>query len=253
MVVVRRAQRARRQRGDGRGAAGQPRRSALPGAQPTAVVMIVMDEFPIDAMLRPTADRPRALPHFRRAGRHGHLVQERAHRLRLHHEGDPGGARREAAQAAHGPTYADHPQTVFDLFGPRGYRIVKSEEATALCPPRYCRNARRNRPLILPLLQNGRRERLTRFFDSIGPGRPTFWMKHVLLPARSLPVPAVRQADAPRLPGPAARHEQRRGLRQLVPDRPQPAAAAAPDRLCGPRARQAVRAHDRQRASSTSR
>ena len=93
------------------------------------------------------------------------------------------------------PNYADHPRTVFDLFGPRGYRIVKSEEATALCPPRYCRNAPRNRPLILPLLQNGRRERLSRFFDSIRPGRPTFWMKHVLLPHG--PYLSCRRASRP--------------------------------------------------------
>ncbi len=51
-----------------------------------------------------------------------------------------------------------------------------------MCPPRYCPGARRNRPAILPLLQNGRRERLERFFDAIKPGRPTLYVKHVLLP-----------------------------------------------------------------------
>ncbi|MDQ4048649.1 MAG: sulfatase-like hydrolase/transferase, partial [Actinomycetota bacterium] len=38
------------------------------------------------------------------------------------------------------------------------------------------------RPAILPLLAQGRRERLDRFIRSIGPGRPTFYLKHVLLP-----------------------------------------------------------------------
>jgi hypothetical protein len=68
------------------------------------------------------------------------------------------------------------------VFGRRGYRIRASEEATAICPPRYCRNARRRRPAIIPHLNRGRPQRLDRFFSSIKPGRRTFWMKHVLLP-----------------------------------------------------------------------
>src|SRR5918998_659205 len=48
--------------------------------------------------------------------------------------------------------YRTHRRTVYDLFGPRGYRIVRHEEATSLCPPRYCRGARPRRPAILPLL-----------------------------------------------------------------------------------------------------
>ena len=59
---------------------------------------------------------------------------------------------------------------------------MKSEEATSLCPPRYCPGARKTRPAILPLLQRGRRERLERFFAQIKPGSPTFYTKHVLLP-----------------------------------------------------------------------
>ena len=40
-------------------------------------------------------------------------------------------------------TYRDHPHSIFELFGRRGYRIVTSEEATAMCAPRWC--ARRER------------------------------------------------------------------------------------------------------------
>jgi hypothetical protein len=79
-------------------------------------------------------------------------------------------------------SYKSHPRSVFDLFGRRGYRIVKSEEATSLCPPRYCRGSKPHRPAILPALQRGRRERLQRFFAQIKPGPPTFYIKHVLLP-----------------------------------------------------------------------
>ena len=51
-----------------------------------------------------------------------------------------------------------------------------------MCPPRYCKGAQRGRPAILPLLQKGRRERLDRFFNAIKPGKPTLYVKHVLLP-----------------------------------------------------------------------
>jgi hypothetical protein len=59
---------------------------------------------------------------------------------------------------------------------------VRNEEATSLCPPRYCRGAPARRPAILPLLARGRRERIDRFINAISPGRPTFYLKHVLLP-----------------------------------------------------------------------
>jgi sulfatase-like protein len=77
----------------------------------------------------------------------------------------------------------DHPRSIFDMFGRRGYRIRDSEEATAICPRRWCRQARRQRPGILAHLNRGRQQRLEAFFASIKPGRqPGFWLKHVLLP-----------------------------------------------------------------------
>jgi hypothetical protein len=76
-----------------------------------------------------------------------------------------------------------HPRSIFDMFARRGYRMVSSEEATAMCPPSMCRGGRTRRPAILPNLGHGRPARFKRFIRSIRPGRrPTFWMKHVLLP-----------------------------------------------------------------------
>jgi hypothetical protein len=81
------------------------------------------------------------------------------------------------------PIVADHPHSIFTALGRRGYRIVTSEEATALCPRRYCPGGRANRPAILPLLKSGRGRRFERFVRSIRASRrPTFWMKHALLP-----------------------------------------------------------------------
>jgi Sulfatase len=82
------------------------------------------------------------------------------------------------------PDRRDHPRSIFDMFARRGYRLVASEEATAMCPPSLCRGGgRTRRPAILPNLGHGRPARFKRFIRSIRPGRrPTFWMKHALLP-----------------------------------------------------------------------
>jgi hypothetical protein len=81
------------------------------------------------------------------------------------------------------PDRGDHPRSIFDMFARRGYRLVTSEEATAMCPPSLCRGGRTERPAILPNLAAGRPERFKRFVRSIQPRRrPGFWMKHVLLP-----------------------------------------------------------------------
>ena len=81
------------------------------------------------------------------------------------------------------PDARGHRRTLLDAFARRGYRIRVSEEATAVCPRRYCPRGRRRRPGILGNLNRGRQERLEGFFASIGPSRkPTFWLKHTLLP-----------------------------------------------------------------------
>jgi Sulfatase len=80
------------------------------------------------------------------------------------------------------PDQRGHRRTIFDMFGRRGYRIVDSEEATAVCPRRYCPRARTRRPGILGNLNRARPARLERFFARIKRGRPSFYLKHVLLP-----------------------------------------------------------------------
>jgi Sulfatase len=81
------------------------------------------------------------------------------------------------------PDVGSHPVSIFTALGRRGYRVVAAEEATALCPPSVCPGARTQRPAIIPRLNRGRPERYARFVRSIRPRkRPTFWMKHVLLP-----------------------------------------------------------------------
>src|ERR671914_367761 len=49
-------------------------------------------------------------------------------------------------QAGSTPDRAGHPRSIFDMLGRRGYRMVASEEASALCPPRMCRGGRAGPP-----------------------------------------------------------------------------------------------------------
>jgi hypothetical protein len=75
-----------------------------------------------------------------------------------------------------------HPHSIFDVFHRHRYRIVDSEEASALCPPRLCRGGRTRRPPIIPNLLSGRPQRFDRWLRSIEAGKPTLWVKHLLLP-----------------------------------------------------------------------
>jgi hypothetical protein len=105
------------------------------------------------------------------------------------------------------PTVRGHPHSLFTALGERGYRIVTSEEATAMCPRRYCPSEPRRRPAIIPNLVSGRAERFERFIDTVkASDRPTFWMKHALLPHGPwVYVPSGRRVPRPRgrelLPG----------------------------------------------------
>ena len=77
----------------------------------------------------------------------------------------------------------DHPQTIFDVLGRRGYRVVASEDATALCPPRWCPGGPRGNPDTLLRLRAGRPGRLRRWMRRIvRGGRPALYVKHTLLP-----------------------------------------------------------------------
>ena len=82
------------------------------------------------------------------------------------------------------PIVRDHPHSIFTALGRRGYRIVTSEEATAMCPrallPERAHEAAGDHPQ-----PEGRPRRALRRVSSARSApsrRPTFWMKHALLP-----------------------------------------------------------------------
>ncbi len=171
---------------------GQSAAAALvdPGGKPghvprkPNVVMIVMDEFPGDSLLGPNRRiDPVRYPNFAALAGNATWFPNAFTRYDSTPKAVPlilDGRRPFKGEAA---DTSDHQRSIFDLFGRHGYSIHDSEEATAICPRRWCRNARRTRPAIIPHLNRGRRERLDRFFGSIKPGkRPGFWLKHLLLP-----------------------------------------------------------------------
>lgn len=166
---------------DNDGQRAQAQRAKVPKQPP--VVMIVMDEFPVDQMLRTdgTID-PVRYPNFAALAAGGTWFKNAHTTYDSTTKAVPEVLDGKLPRKSSTPNYVGHPDSIYTLLGRRGYKVVGSEEATSVCPPRYCRGARRNRPAILPLLQSGRRERLERFFNTIKPGQPTLYVKHVLLP-----------------------------------------------------------------------
>jgi hypothetical protein len=163
---------------DGQEAAAQKSNPSRP-----SVVMIIMDEFPVDQMLGPSGKiDPVRYPNFAALAANGTWFKNASTTYDSTTRAVPEVMDAKLPRKASTPDFVGHPESVYTIFGRRGYRIVSSQEATSVCPPRYCKGAKRTRPAILPLLQSGRRSRLERFFNAVKPGPPTLFIKHVLLP-----------------------------------------------------------------------
>ena len=147
-------------------------------------VLVVFDEFPTDTLLGPDGRID--------AGRFPHFAALAGDSTWFHNAHTAYDSTTKAVplvldgvrpHPGTSPIVRDHPNSIFTALGSRGYRIVTSEEATAMCPARYCPSERGRRPAIIPNLKGGRAERFGQFIRSIHASRrPTFWMKHALLP-----------------------------------------------------------------------
>lgn len=148
------------------------------------VVLLMFDEFPADLLLGPDGriDAGR-YPAFAELARSSHWFPNATTTYDSTTKAIPQIVDGRFPRPGGTPDYRGHPQSLYDVFGRRGYDIRRVEAATSLCPPRWCPGARLGRPAILTQLQDGRRERLARLFGSIRPtDRPTFWLGHILLP-----------------------------------------------------------------------
>ncbi|HKP21579.1 MAG TPA: sulfatase-like hydrolase/transferase [Thermoleophilaceae bacterium] len=148
------------------------------------VVLIIFDEFGGDILLGPDGriDAGR-FPHFAALARDGTWFRNAQTRYDSTTKAVPLILDGQAPRPKTAPNVRDHPQSIFTALGGAGYRIVTSEEATAMCPRRYCPHERAKQPAIIPNLKGGRAERFERFIRTIhASSRPTLWMKHALLP-----------------------------------------------------------------------
>ncbi len=168
--------------GDG-GNSDAPGRGAKAPPRPHAI-LIVLDEFPGDTLLGPDGKvDARRYPNFAKLAASSTWFRNAYSSYDSTTKAVPlilDGIRPRKGTA---PDARDHPRSIFTALDRAGYRSISSEEATAVCPPSACRGAPRRHPAIIPNLKQGRPERYEAFLRSIRPSkRPTFWMKHVLLP-----------------------------------------------------------------------
>ena len=185
--------------------APSPQAPPAPARRPP-VVMLVLDEFPADHLLGPNGriDAGRYPGFAALAGTgtwfpNAHTVYDSTTKA------VPAILDGQLPEPGKAATFEDHPRSVYDLFGSQGYRIVRSEEASSVCPPRYCPGAQAKSPPVVDLLASGRPARLHRFFQAIKARPPTFYLKHVLLPhGPYLYLPSGKRARSQRdeqLPG----------------------------------------------------
>jgi len=216
--------------GDGRDASQQPSAARQVAAEPH-VVLLVMDEFPGDSLLdRRGRIDPVRYPNFAALAGDSTWFRNAYSIFDSTTKAVPLILDGMWPRPSSSPDRRDHPRSLFDMFARERYRVVASEEATALCPPGICRGARTRRPSIIHYLLNGRPARFNRWVRSIQPGeRPGFWMKHLLLPhgpwihlpsgARTRPKPRDLLPGMSTVPGFAdefvTRHNEQRYLLQL--------------------------------------
>jgi Sulfatase len=148
------------------------------------VVLVVFDEFGGDILLGPDGkiDAGR-YPNFAALAQDGTWFRNAQTRYDSTTKAVPLILDGKAPRPKTAPTVRDHPHSIFTALGRAGYRIVPYEEATAMCPRRYCPRERARQPAIIPNLKGGRAERFERFIRTIHASRrPTLWVKHALLP-----------------------------------------------------------------------
>src|SRR5215208_6284404 len=115
------------------------------------VVLVVFDEFGGDILLGPNGKiDPGRYPHLAALARDGTWFPNAHTSYDSTTKAVPLVLDGIAPRKGTAPTARDHPDSLFTALGRRGYRIVTSEEATAMCPRRFCPAERARRPAIIP-------------------------------------------------------------------------------------------------------
>lgn len=196
------------------------------------VVVVVFDELPTDALLKPGGEIDAArFPNFAALARtstwfrNGHTVYDSTFKA------VPAILDARLPRPRTAADVRSHQPSVYHLMDRLGYGVVRVESGSALCPPWICADGRTRRPGVLSRLAGrGRPSRLHRWIGALRRrDRPTFYFHHALLPhepwlylpsgqqarpAGTDPVPGINRRGGWRLPG-LTDHNQLRNLLQV--------------------------------------
>jgi hypothetical protein len=153
-------------------------------ARRSNVVMLVFDEFPVDALVGPGGqiDAGR-FPGFAALARRSTWYRDATTVHDTTWEAVPAILDGLMPNRRIRPNYRHHPHNLFRLLVHNGYGLHAVEEYTSLCPYPACRRLRRTGRGFFANIERGRGARIEHTIDSIGPSRrPTLWFHHTLLP-----------------------------------------------------------------------
>jgi hypothetical protein len=163
----------------GSSSAGPP---AKPRGKPV-VVMLLLDEFPVDALGGPGRIDAARFPHFAALARTSTWFPNT---FAVHDETPyalPAIMDGRLPRRGRRASVAGHPRSIFTLLGDHGWGVIQSQEATDLCPSRLCPGAIARRRGILRNLARGRLERFNHWMHLIKPrAAATLYLKHTLVP-----------------------------------------------------------------------
>ncbi|HEY1358527.1 MAG TPA: sulfatase-like hydrolase/transferase [Thermoleophilaceae bacterium] len=156
---------------------------AAPARPP--VVVLIFDEFPVDALLRPdgSIDAER-YPHFADLAAHSTWFPNAFTVYDSTFKSVPAIMDAVKPRPATVADYHSHPRSIYTLMHRLGYGVDSVASAEALCPPRICPGGPTRRPGVLARLAGGGRPaRLNAWIGAIrARTHPTFYLQHALLP-----------------------------------------------------------------------
>jgi hypothetical protein len=149
------------------------------------VVVLVLDEFPTDALLTPSGeiDRER-FPNFAALARTSTWFPNAFTVYDSTFKAVPSILDAVMPQEGTAADQRSHQPNAFHLMDRNGYGVVDVESGSALCPDKICPGSRIRRPGILARLAgSGRPARLHKWIGAIRRReRPMFYFQHTLLP-----------------------------------------------------------------------
>ena len=149
------------------------------------VVVLILDEFPTDDLLRPDGRiDARRFPNFARLASMSTWFPNAFTVYDSTFKAVPAILDARLPWKFSKPDVRSHQPSVYHLMHRLGYEIHKVESASAVCPPRICLGSRPRRPSVLDRLKGGGRPaRLHKWIGAIRRReRPGFYLHHALLP-----------------------------------------------------------------------